>query len=663
MTTARDTAITMLRPIMAFMTSDKTSDALTTNLARAKAYYDEKQYPKAAAIFKQIANSCVCGVQVRTSPCCCKALVPAIANGAVDAELRKKCICSARSDVRCKSAEHLDALDGLAAVHEAKRLVDMAIVIAEAMINLAPREPKGFLRLGRILRLQRSYRQALQTYQQGIELVGKKNPSHPLLPMLHQMRDKVKYPAVATDPLPVLPLELVTLIFKNLDFRSLCRCLRVSKSWKNLLTSQNATIQSLWRVQHFDRCTKHVRPASIQKYATYAGFRVTELVIVNCRTFGNWNVLRWIAGSCRSLQVLKLRGPREVGQFPASFPLGDLCVPQLTSLYLGFYAPFVLEFINKIVSSSATTLQELTILNFPSRLTKRVEAAETVNWPVLDRLRVLRLGGPPHFGAGTILEILSFASSTPNVEEVWLEGLFVPLRNLPEPLWTPWPHLKRLFVGQHVAWQWSFHIPRLLPFLLPSGLEELHVMCYGCGHTSTFSWAVFAESDEMSPEPKNLRRFTLRDRIPGPSGTGWPEHLQNCVRPSLESGSLKELGMVFPRPHPSWLRSNELKFLSLKGLSMEFSTHLYAIDEALSDFLDRFPNLEGLDIAEEPFSNAALARAIQRGVKLIYHRGDNNMRTEVREWALEKHNARIVKGDYVTNLPIYPRDEKFKDFY
>lgn len=35
------------------------------------------------------------------------------------------------------------------------------------------------------------------------------------------MRDKVKYSATATDPLPLMPLELVAMIFNNLDFESL----------------------------------------------------------------------------------------------------------------------------------------------------------------------------------------------------------------------------------------------------------------------------------------------------------------------------------------------------------------------------------------------------------------------------------------------------------
>ncbi|KAI1428672.1 hypothetical protein F5Y12DRAFT_681893 [Xylaria sp. FL1777] len=636
------------------MTSNVNPNTLATNLTRAKTYYNEKQYPKAAAIFKQIANSCACGVQARTSPCCCKSLVSAIANSTVEAELRKKCICSAKSDVRCKISGHLDALDGLAAVYEAKRLLDTAIVIAEAMISLAPREPKGFLRLGRLLRLQCSYRQAFQTYQQGIELVSKKNPSHPLLTMLHQMRDKVRYPAVATDPLPIMPLELVAMIFKYIDFRSLCRSLRVSKSWKTLLTTKDATIQSLWRIQHFDLCTKAVRLGNLQKYAMYSGSQITELVIGNCRQFGiDSNVYRWIAVSCRSLQVLKFRAPREVDAI-ISRPIGPLCVPRLSSLYLGFNTPFLLEFVSKIITSSATTLEELSILNFPSRLMKRVGDAETANWPVLQRLRVLRLGGPPHTG-GAVFNISSFMCTTPNVEEVWLEGASVALWDGTEHPNNPWPHLKRLFVGEEVSW----HRLADPPFPLPSDIEELHLMHRD--HIFAFLSGPFTQNPSTYPEPRSLRKFTLRDRVP--SGEGWPGYLQSWVQASLESGTLKELGIMFPKPHPYWLKSDQLKFLSLKGLSIEFGTDPYAIDETLFDLLDRFPNLEGIDIAQEPFSNVALARAIQKGVKIIYHRGEYHKRTEVREWALEKHNARIVEGDYVTNLPIYLRDERYKNFY
>ncbi|KAI0536129.1 hypothetical protein GGR58DRAFT_476485 [Xylaria digitata] len=640
------------------MASNANSDALVANLARAKAYYNDKQYPKATAIFKQIANSCACGVQPRTSPCCCKSLVQAIANGAVEAELRKKCICSAKSDVRCKHASHLDALDGLAAVYEAKRPLETAVVIAESMINLAPREPKGFLRLGRLLRLQRSHRQAYQTYQQGIELVSKKNPSHQLLPTLRQMRDKIKLSAVAVDPLTVLPLELVVMIFKQVDFRSLCRCLRVSKIWRNLLTTGGTAIQPLWRVQHFDRCTKAVRLAHLQKYAAYSGSQVTELSVGDCHQLGlDVYTFKWIAASCRSLHALKLRASREM-RLAAIGQTINSCVPQLTRLYLGFYTPFMLEFVHKIIASSATTLEELTILNLPGSLMQRVIAVETANWPLLQRLRVLRLGCPPrpHYPHGNQvkLNIPSYMRTSPNLEELWLEGIYVD--SVSESTSDAWPRLKRLFVGNTTVWKRGDGAP-LLPL---SQIEELHLL--HMDHIWFFLMAPFDDphSDHTHPEPKNLRKFTLRDQPRNVSG--WPVELQKWVRPSLESGSLKELGMVFPKPHPYWLRSDQLAFLSVKNLSVGFGTDPFVLDEALSDLLERFPNLEGLDISQEPFSDATLARAISKGVKIIYHRGGYNARTQVREWALKKHNARIVEGDYVTNLPVYP-EEKAQDFY
>ncbi|KAI1112678.1 hypothetical protein F5Y14DRAFT_421056 [Nemania sp. NC0429] len=637
------------------MASSTDLDALGASLAKAKAYYNDKHYSKATAIFKQIIDSCICGVQARTSPCCCKSLVPAITDGAVEAELRKKCLCSAKSDVRCKSAMHINALDGLAAVYEAKGQIDTALVVAEAMINLAPREPKGYLRLGRLLRLQRSYHPAFRTYKEGIELVAKKNSSHPLLSTLHKMRDKVKHSALATDPLPLMPLELVAMIFADLDFRSLCKCLRVSKSWKSVLTTADKTIQSLWRVQNFSHCAKPVRAAQLQKYAMYSGSAVTQLVIRDCRQFGlDANALGRIATSYRSLKILKLQASGDLQLQTISRPFSP-CVPRLTSLYLGFYAPFVPELVNQIITSSADTLQELTLLNLPGRpIVTAFADPLTANWPILQKLRTLRLGSRPYKDKAA-LNMASYMHTSPNVEEVWLEGISPTFRNASKPA-NPWPRLKRLFMGRSVNWQEDG-----TPFPLSSDIEELHLM--SIHDTGSFLTRPWMQNPDAYPMPKNLKRFTLRDLIP--DNEVWPAYLERWVRPGLESGSLKDLGMMFSKPHPDWLRSYELRFLSLKGLSLEFGTDQFAIDEALSDLLERFPRLEGLDIAQEPFSNAALARAIQRGVKTIYFRGTHYARAGLRDWALEnpQYNALIIEGDYIRDLPMSLPNERYNDFY
>ncbi|KAI3326085.1 hypothetical protein HD806DRAFT_489165 [Xylariaceae sp. AK1471] len=622
------------------MASNTDSDALAANLARAKEYYSKKKYSKAAAIFKQVASCCVCGVQAKTSPCLCKSLVRAIENGTVDDELRKKCICSAKSNVRCKSANHVDALDGLAAIHEAKGLVDVAIVNAEAMINLAPREPKGFLRLGKLLRLQGSYRTAFLTYQQGIELVKKKNPSHELLPVLHQVKDKIRFRAFATDPLKALPIELIAMIFENLGLRSLCRCLQVSKSWKALLTNGDKTMQSLWRVQHFGPCKKFVRLAHLQRYATYSGSQVTELVIGDCRQFGMDSYkLKWIVTSCRSLRVLKLQAPSDMEQGLVDLAMNP-CLPRLTSLYLGFHVPVMKGFLHQIVTSSAETLQELSILNLPDCFVQ-----EDAKWPVLKNLRTLRLGRASWKMIARV-DLSPFMRTSPNIEEVWLQNISVHFSPLTEL--DPWPRLKRVFLGESV--EWPLLLEHGLPFCLSSEIEELHVR----SHTSGLALLrrPLEQDPDTYPEPKNLQKFSVDYQL-FMVDPHYPEELQRWIRPGLESGSLKELGLgAYPRRHLDWLRSDHLTFLSIRGLSLQVGTDPHVIDEAFFDLIGRFPNLVALDISKEPISNGALGKAIQRGIKTVYHRGGYYEKAEVRRWARKEHNAQIIEGDYDRTLPI-----------
>ncbi|RWA09515.1 hypothetical protein EKO27_g5590 [Xylaria grammica] len=590
------------------MSSSVDPGALVPTLARAKAYYNNKQYSKAAAIFKQIANSCACGVHVRVAPCCCKSLVPAIANGAIEAELRKKCICSAKSDIRCKVTSHLDALDGLAAVYEAKRPLDPAIIIAEAMINLAPREPKGFLRLGRLLRLQRSYRQAYQIYQQGIELVSKKNPSHQLLPPLLKSFKK---------------LEKSTDYWRQID--------PVALAYPTFRPLQEA-----------------VRPAHLQRYATYSGSQVTELCIKDYRGFNvDWNTFNCIAASYPSLRVLKLRASRHIELRHVGRAINSR-LHQLTSLYLGFQVPFSAEFVHKIVASSAATLQELTLLNFPSRPWRRIEDTEIANWPVLQRLRVLRLSGDRDQNMlyePAILNMPSFVRTTPYLEEFWADGID---NIVIGPFGDGWPRMKKLFLSRDVVWS-VVDGAAICPL---SGIEELYVM-------NTRQIGNFL-CREAHPEPKGLRRFIISEYYS--VSQGWPEYLEKWVRPGLESGSLKELGLQFSKPHPDWLRSDQLTFLRLAGLSAQFGIDPYVLDEALYDLLERFPNLEGLDISQEPFTDGALVRAIQKGVKVIYHRGDFHHKTEVREWALKTHNARVIEGGYGNSLAINPEEQRVDYF-
>ncbi|KAI1178082.1 hypothetical protein F4777DRAFT_539358 [Nemania sp. FL0916] len=598
-------------------------------LAKAKAYYNDSKYGSAAILFKRVADQCACGVRTGASSCHCKSLSSAIADGVLEAELRKKCICSARSDVRCRSADHIDALDGLANAYWAKGQTDAAVIVAESMIHLAPREPKSYLRFGKLFRVQNLHRRAYQTYCQGIELVSKKNASHPLLPTLHQMKDKTRYKALASDPLSAVPLEIAVMIFAKLNFRTLCNCLRVSKSWKSLLTGGGLAIQSLWRIQHFNPCTKPITLRHYKNYATYAGFQVSELVIQDASKSRLDNAsLAWIISSVRNLKALKLQSS-ETFQLPY---LSGSCHLQLTSLYFGRNITTNLGTLALVITGSAATLQELTVLNADMHLGVILERLTDEHGPILERLRILRLAS---LRPSVRIDIRPYARACPNVEELLLDG---------EVMFTYgedccFSRLKKLFIGNNISCD-----SMVDGLFFPLGqMEELYLMSQQVGGCL----GMFLEQFDDLPEdtsPKNLRNFAHR----GDFG-----EFSQLERLGLESGSLKELGTKVPGSLPDWFRSEELKIL---GINHHYDdSYAYNLtDEPISDLLERFPNLEVLSIGERSFSDAALAKAIQKGVKKIYYRGTYWERNVLREWAHDKYGAQVIKGDYIyETTPMY----------
>lgn len=188
-------------------------------MEQGRQFYAAKQYPQAVEAFTRVINSCRCGVQVRAAICLCKDILAGIEKESLRDELKRPCICSAKSGRRCENPTHLDAFDSLAATHEKEDRIERSLICAKQMVNLSPREPKGYLRLGKVLRLQGLPNLAYKTYRAGIDLVEKKHPDHPLLPRLRDQEVKLKH-MMRVDPLLKLPFELVCMIFRQIDFRT-----------------------------------------------------------------------------------------------------------------------------------------------------------------------------------------------------------------------------------------------------------------------------------------------------------------------------------------------------------------------------------------------------------------------------------------------------------
>ncbi|KAI0148732.1 hypothetical protein GGR57DRAFT_474118 [Xylariaceae sp. FL1272] len=627
-------------------------------LAKGRECYNGVKYSKAIAWFTEAIKTCPCGVHITDKVCACKSLLDAIKEERLDEELRKECICSVQSNRRCTNGLHLDALDSLAATHEARLHLKMAFIVAQTMVNLFPREPKPFLRLGKLFRMEDQYRAAYRTYEQGYKLVAKKNKNHALLPFLIQNKDKIKYRAFAADPLTVLPAELALEVFKHVGFRSLCLSTRVSRSWKNFLLERDAPTTDLlgvkrdsfttvlWRRLAFTSINKAVQLPQMMRYQLLSDNQMTELHIGDCLRFGlNSMFLHWIMKKCATLKVLSLCATSRSANHTYHLNPMPVSSLRLKKLHIGYYCPISEPLLDSIIYSSASTLEELVILNFSTNCVTPIRA----NFPDLLQLKSLHLSCSD-WDTRVDLELMSFIYKTPNIEELWLDNMSVLLQPEHKPDYY-WTHLKRMFIGEDVDWP-----PRtnVLPFEVTDKIEELYLLSYDAVHCLlVIPLQTEGEGDEELPVLHRLRKFFLmdfRNTDPTAQRADW---LQPWLTPSLQSGVLEEL-QIDPFPDlPSWMRSKSLKFLGVPNIAL-YSTYPTA-DAAVCAALSRFPTVTAIDIFGQGLSEGGIGNLITRnGIKKVYNSRPFHDLGQVRMWAHTNGLAQIIQKKYIDAVAIHP---------
>ncbi|KXJ91181.1 hypothetical protein Micbo1qcDRAFT_234391 [Microdochium bolleyi] len=641
-------------------------------MERGKELYAQKQYAQAAKYFIRALDSCPCGIAYREKPCLCKSIVVSIESKTLKDELRKPCICSAKSARRCERKAHVDAFDSLAAAREKEGLLDESMACTEQMINLSPREPKGYLRLGKVLRLQGKPQVAYEAYTAGAQLVAAKHPEHALLPILNAQAAKVKG-MTRTDPLAKLPYELIRMILREVGFRTLCLSLRVSKTWRAVLTS--AMAQDLWRTQHY-YFTHHkprgfAGPKTALRYASFGGGQLTDLTIDNCKQFGiNLAQLGLILSRCgKHLRHLKLRGAltSEVSQGSVS----SFKLPLLESLYIGLGIKVPHKWLLQLLRDTSSTIRELAVFDLVPdpgdrpRLFHMTEGPnfqirKDISWPAMPQLQSLSLSATSHVQ----IYLNHMASVTPNLQRLWLDEV-EPI--IEDPDGVNWPKLKCLFVGSNIISRERFgsrHCIRLNP-----DMEELYVEEHGLNLVPYLDagrgWPTGEE------ELAKLRKVGLRHHSSGPPVR--ERELELLLRPSLESGTLQEVSLhPFPLErflssssvgaarNPSaaaatamdWFRGDSVTSLAFTGLLAEGYRSAGTADDAVFDLVSRFPSLRTLDISQEQIQNATLGRIIARGVKTMYYAGD--LREDLREWAAKTHSAKLVYGPCRASMAEIP---------
>ncbi|KAF5134058.1 Protein DIA2 [Metarhizium anisopliae] len=91
--------------------------------------------------------------------------------GCIFKEAMYNCKCDVgRTFNKCDNRNHIQALDYRAATFEALGKLDRAKKDAEWILELAPRLPDGYLRLGKVARLQKNHEFAWKIYNAGISI-------------------------------------------------------------------------------------------------------------------------------------------------------------------------------------------------------------------------------------------------------------------------------------------------------------------------------------------------------------------------------------------------------------------------------------------------------------------------------------------------------------
>ncbi|KAF9962108.1 hypothetical protein BGZ70_008128 [Mortierella alpina] len=138
----------------------------------------------------------------------------------------------------------INLLDSRAACLEKLGRTEEALADAKTMIRAYPQNPKGYLRAGKVLRIQQNITSSAKIYLAGAERCEKGSSDYEILAriageMAIKLEERAKKEArvLVLDPMERLPFELIIAIFDTLTFTERVRCMSISKKWMGYLGS------------------------------------------------------------------------------------------------------------------------------------------------------------------------------------------------------------------------------------------------------------------------------------------------------------------------------------------------------------------------------------------------------------------------------------------
>ncbi|CCE29408.1 uncharacterized protein CPUR_03101 [Claviceps purpurea 20.1] len=392
-----------------------------------------KTLEHALEFFTKVVNKCPCGKGVERRRCTCKNYEQVAGQGgSIFKEAMYTCHCDVgREFNKCDNMYHIQALDFQAITFEALGKLDHAVKNAEWILELAPRLPDGYLRLGNLARLQKNDKYAGELYAAGIE-VNKETAAEPS-PKSQQLYTLYRH-VLRQDPL-CLPAEIVSHIFSVV--------LRVSTEWTRKLTSP--VHRNLWRNVDFPHLwfKPYPRLDHLQKIFSWAGEGgVKKIVIKDCSEIPE-PILTYLLELSPGLEHLEIYYMPCQGLPAHKNKWTQLRHVSLSGQALDFMTHEVDcdgGFPQTFLQNAASSLEHLDFVGIPEQWYRGLV-------PDLPQLKTLRIGGNNQ--AVTPFPIFHLSVGFPRLVQLWI-GPVVPYLVLePAGTWRTrwgevWPHLKVL---------------------------------------------------------------------------------------------------------------------------------------------------------------------------------------------------------------------------
>ncbi|OAA57692.1 Tetratricopeptide-like helical [Cordyceps fumosorosea ARSEF 2679] len=659
--------------------------------------YRAKRYKHALEQFTRAMRLCKCNRGLKRDRCACKNFEAVVEkNGSIFHEAMYTCTCPVgKTFNKCDNPVHIKALDYRAATFESLKELDRARRDAEWILELAPRFPDGYLRLGKIARLQKKDEFAWKVYSAGVDAGSvSRMTNSPKFQQLYSARSKLHLRFCRKDPV-FLPSELFIWILSYCNLRQRVRCQRVSKQWQRTITSRD--FASLWKDLDFTGPSTPRRPPRIdflKKLVASAGRDVRRIVIEekNHRfQLSQAKLFALLMGASR-LEHLELSFPDHTLKIP---PTAGLCKTLKTlSLRLFTAEPkksiVGLDYISvsaypfELLNPVAETIETLHLSGLPMSWFREQDV------PLMPKLKNLHLQMRP--GSTAMCPILHVGTKTPALEQLWLQDTLPDRSNDWEDQWSKlWPNFKGLVVAGGNS-STAARFATTLIICLFSSLNHGHKLEY---IDLDLPWS--PNPDAIAIEPLTLNPGPAIQKLWNMTGTpldpenNWrneykslkairlanavldPESLQQVAQDQAAAGQLDTLDIVFPpdslaSPAGAASSAHLAKYAWLAGAPglrcMALSHFRFRSfprtpeDLPLPTFLATFPELETLEIRsdhyEEPEMCSVISAIIKetKTIKVIYQNQIRGALMDGLGAAAAKHGVSVVFGERPREWPV-----------